>query len=101
MDREEVQKHFEEIRYDNLKDLSEEEAIQKIYQFFKFIKEYSDDDDNIMKALAIGPNSDKEISIGKMPDEMLMLLSNALYNNLSYLLNYYIKNNVRSFSFNR
>ena len=82
MDREEVQKHFEEIRYDNLKDLSEEEAIQKIYQFFKFIKEYSDDDDNIMKALAIGPNSDKEISIGKMPDEMLMLLSNALYNQM-------------------
>ncbi len=77
--KEEVQKHFEEIRYDNIKDLPEEDAIQKIYQFFKFIKEFSNDDDSIMKALAIGPDKDKELSIGKMPDEMLMLLSNALY----------------------
>lgn len=82
INREEVQKHFEEIRYDNIKDLSEEDAIQKIYQFFKFIKDFSSDDDTIMKALAIGPNQDKELSISEMPDEMLMLLSNALYNQM-------------------
>jgi hypothetical protein len=82
IDTEEVQKHFEAIRYDNIKDLSEEDAIQKIYQFFKFIKESSSDDDTILKALAIGPNRDKELSISKMPDEMLMLLSNALYNQM-------------------